>query len=103
MSDFDEVFRVNKEIREDPDRPCFAGTFDLHDEVSCELALFEADQLVDSYLEQFRARFKDPSMFESLCMTYRKKFRENLRTFMREAKEIQSNYGYNSEDEDGNV
>lgn len=103
MSDFDEVFRVNKEIREDPNRPSFAGTFDLHDEVSCELALFEADQLVDSYLEQFRSRFKDPKMFEDLCQVYRKKFRANLRTFMREAKEIQDTYGYSAEDEDGNV
>jgi len=103
VSDFDEVFRVNKEIREDPNRPYFTGTFDLQDEISCELALFEADQMVDSYLEKFRTRFKDPKMFEDLCQVYRKKFRTNLREFQRQSREIIDQYGYHKEDEDGNV
>ncbi len=112
MSDLKSYIEVNKEIRGDPNRPIFAREIKVFDEVDCEIALYEADLQVDEYMEKFRARFTDPEMFESLCSTYRTKYRKEImgfmvtsRDFMKEAGlDKKGEYdGYNEEDEDGNV
>ena len=113
MSDIDTVFQVNREIRDDPNKPVYTGPVDLQDEVSCELALYEADEITDTYLERFRPRFKDPDLFEGFCMAYRVKFRGEVRKFIEEARQTQeatkrdtawgADGGYESGDDDGNV
>ncbi len=113
MSDFDTVLQVNREIRDDPNRPVFTGTIDLQDEVAAKLAMFEADEITDTYLERFRSRFKDPDLFEGFCMAYRVKFRGEIRKFLEEARQTQEatkrdttwgdEGGYESGDDDGNV
>ncbi len=109
MSDFDTIFQVNAEIRDDDNRPHFQRKVAVFDEISCEIALFEADNQVDEYMEQFRARFQDVSMFEALRDIYRGLFRKALRDFWDEARAKLrkqghgEEYGYETGDDDGNV
>ena len=113
MSDFDTAFQVNAEIRDDPIRPTFAREIHVFDEVDVEIALYEADHQVDEYMEQFRARFSNPEMFEELVKIYRGKFRVHLKEFISDAREImkpkdttwgtQGDDGYHKDDDDGNI
>src|SRR5271157_895881 len=110
MSDLKSYIEVNKEIRNDPNRPVFAREIKVFDEVDCEIALYEADHQVDEYMEKFRTRFQDPEMFESLCSVYRVKYRREIMGFMETSRDFMKQAGldkkveydaYNEEDEDG--
>lgn len=108
-------FQVNAEVRDDPNRPTFARQIHVFDEVDCEIALYEADHLVDEYMEKFRIRFHDPDFFERLVTVYRGKFREHIKAFITTTQEALKaagkgpkdttwgNGGYHKDDDDGNV
>jgi ribosomal protein S17E len=108
-------FQVNAEVRDDPDRPTFARTIRVFDEVDCEIALYEADDIVDKYMEKFRDRFHDPDFFERLVKVYRGKFRGKIKEFITTSREAMKEAGhgpkdttwgddgYHKDDDDGNV
>jgi hypothetical protein len=108
------VLQVNVEIQGDPGRPTFAREIDVFDEVDCEIAMLEADNQVDEYMEKFRARFSDPEVFENFVMVYRIKFRGEIKVLIDAAREIMEAAGkgpkditrgeeYHKDDDDGNV
>jgi hypothetical protein len=117
-TDLIEVLQVNAEVRNDPNRPTFAREIQAFDEIDCEIALYEADHLVDEYMEQYRARFSNPEMFEEFVKVYRGKFREDIKEFISTAREALKaaghgpkdttswgwgDDGYHKEDDDGGV
>ncbi len=91
MSDFDTVVRVNAEVRDDPKKPVFARQIKAFDEVDCEIALYEADHEIDTYMEQYRARFDDPKTFEDLVAVYRIRYREGIKVVIAAARELMEN------------
>jgi hypothetical protein len=109
MSDVTAIFQVNKEIREDENRPVFAREIKVFDEVDYEIALYEADHQIDDYMEKFRSRFNNPETFEALVGVYRLKFRGEIKAFADAAQKffkeagLDKEYGYESGDDDGNV
>jgi len=114
-TDVTTFFQVNAEVRDDPNRPTFARQIHVFDEVDCEIALYEADNQVDEYMEQFRSRFKDPDFFDRLVTVYRGKFRGRIKEFISTSQEALKaagkgpkdttwgNDGYHKDDDDGNV
>jgi hypothetical protein len=86
VSDFDLVLRINAEIKADGDRPILDQVVDPRDEVSVELLCFEADNLIDTYMQQYRTKyagqFEKPEVFEALVEEYRKVMRRNVRKFV---------------------
>jgi|SRR5271157_1556824 len=109
MSDIFTIFQVNKEIREDKNRPVFAREIRVFDEVDYEIALYEADHQIDGYMEKFRSRFNNPKTFEALVDVYRMKFRDQIKNFADAARDyfkragLDNEYGYEHGDDDGNV
>jgi hypothetical protein len=115
-TDVTTFFQVNAEVRDDPNRPTFARQIHVFDEVDCEIALYEADDQIDKYMEQFRARFSDPAFFEKLVEVYRGKFRLRVKEFISTAQEAMKaaghgpkditwsgEDGYHKDDDDGNI
>jgi hypothetical protein len=114
-TDVTTFFQVNAEVRDDPNRPTFARLIHVFDEVDCEIALYEADNQVDEYMEKFRTRFHDPDFFDRLVKVYRGKFRARIKDFISTSQEALKaagkgpkdttwgDDGYHKDDEDGNV
>src|SRR5271157_1000371 len=106
MSDIFTIFQVNKEIREDKNRPVFAREIKVFDEVDSEIALYEADHQIDGYMEKFRSRFNNPKLFEALVDIYRMKYRGEIKAFADAARELfkeagmHREYGYEDDDDD---
>src|SRR5579863_465794 len=88
MSDITTIFQVNREIREDKNRPVFAREIKVFDEVDSEIALYEADHQIDEYMEKFRSRFNDPKVFETLVDLYRVKYRREIKGFADAARDL---------------
>src|SRR5208282_4369364 len=52
MSDVETLFQINAEIRDDPNRPSLTREVNVNDVVDVEIALYEADALVDTYMRR---------------------------------------------------
>lgn len=108
VSDFDQILQINTEIAADPNRPRLRQFRPL-DPIDVELAMLEADKLVEDYMGQFRSRVSDPVMFQSFVEAYQNKFREQLRKISEWVKAYVEAYGMDSiqeaypEDWDGKV
>jgi len=112
MSDFDLILAINTEIKNDPKSPVFDQKFDPLDEIAVEIVLLEADHLVDSYMEQYRIRYRDkftdPAKYDALEEEYRLKLRSGIRESVAFAREAIKDYyvpdpSEDEPDDDGGV
>jgi len=92
VGDFDLVLRINEEIKADKDKPVLQQDLYSLDDVEVELLCLEADDLVDKYMQQYRAKyagqFERPEIFDALVEEYRKLMRRNVREFIAAAREL---------------
>lgn len=92
VSDFDLILQINREIKDDRNRPRLEQEIDFSDDVAVELLYLEADHLIDSYMDRFRAKyasqFEKPERFDGLVGVYRKQMRWQVRKYVELTREL---------------
>jgi len=86
MSDFDLILRISEEIKADQNKPVLEQQINPLDEVAVALLYLEADNLVETYMQQYRAKYADqferPERFDALVVECQKTMRRGVAKFI---------------------
>ena len=92
MSDVDLIWALTEAVRTDSEKPVLDQRFNPTDPVAIEIVLHEADFAVESYMEKWKAlyrdRFADPSVYDNFVREYQLKVRKDVKQMIATAQQF---------------
>lgn len=92
MSDVDLIWELTEAIRKDSVKPSIDQRFNPTDPVAIEIVLHETDYAVESYMEKWRAlyrdRFADPSVYDNFVREFQMKCRKDVKAMIAAAQQM---------------
>jgi hypothetical protein len=91
VNDAELVLEMSKAIRKDPQRPSLNQRFNPTDPVAIEIVLHETDYSVESYMEKWKAeyrdRFEDPTVYDNFVLEWQMRARKEVKALIAAAQE----------------
>ena len=112
MSDVDLIWKLTEAIRKDSEKPSIDQRFNPTDPVAIEIVLHETDYAVETYMEKWKAlyrdQFADPTVYDNFVHEFQMKCRRDVKTMIAAAQQMiieelegAENEGQDEEDADG--
>ena len=112
MSDVDLIWKLTEAIRKDSEKPSIDQRFNPTDPVAIEIVLHETDYAVETYMEKWKAiyrdQFADPSVYDNFVREFQVKCRRDVKTMIAAAQQMiieelegAEDEGQDEEDADG--
>jgi hypothetical protein len=112
VSDVDLIWKLTEAIRKDSEKPSIDQRFNPTDPVAIEIVLHETDYAVETYMEKWKAlyrdQFADPTVYDNFVHEFQMKCRRDVKTMIAAAQQMiieelegAENEGQDEEDADG--
>jgi hypothetical protein len=92
VSDINLIWELTEAVRTDLDKPVLNQKFNPTNPVDIEIVLHEADFAVETYMEKwkakFRDRFADPTVYDNFVLEFQMKVRGDVKAMIAAAQQF---------------